>query len=336
MQITPGNLAFFFTGLQNRFWQAWGVTQMFYPKICSEVPSSTEQELYGWIGMVEKGRRWDGARVVHTAGPQTYTLVNEPHEDTYSIDKFKLLDDSYGIYFPQVQFLGEQAAKYWDYQLRDLLQNIGTQTGTRQNGLDTLTHWNTAHPVDFYDAAKGTYSNDFTGGGMAVGGITVGGAISPNAYATLRQEMLARKSENGEALGVVPNLMMGPSQIDIVARVILQASFFSPASLGGLPSGGLTGQVGNHENMLKGTADWLMVPELGTTSATNANQIWYLMDTTRPIKPFIHQNRQGVNWVQRIREDDPAVFDLHRYLYGWDLRGAVGWGPAWLSSRSGP
>ena len=335
MQTTPTNLAFFFTGLQNSFWQAWGVTDAFADRLATTVPSGTEQEGYVWIGMVDKMRLWTGSRTVHTPGLQTYFLINQPYELTESVDKFKLLDDTWGSYGPLATFMGMQSKKLWDYQLRDLVENLGAQIGTLQNGLDGLPHWNTAHPVDFYDSTKGTYANDFTGGGFSVGGINVGGPLAVNAYATVRQEMLSRKSESGEPLGVLPDLMWGPTQIDATARQILQTLMFSPATHGTPSYGGATNLVGVSENVLRGTADWLMIPEFGVTTQANANSWWYLGDTSKPIKPFIKQVRQAANFVYRIVETDPVVFDAHTYIYGVDQRGALGWGPAFLSSRSG-
>lgn len=325
MLITPTSLQFFFTDLETRFWTAYGAAPTFADKIATVIPVGTEQSIYGWIGMVDKMREWVGPRTVHSPAPQTYTLINQNFELTESVDKFKLEDDQFGIYYPMVQFMGIQAKKWTDIQLRDLLTNSGSQIGTRQIGLDQLTHWNTAHPVDFYDSSKGTFCNDFTGGGVVVNGVTVGGALAPTAFATLWQEMASRKSESGEALGIVPNLCMVPPQLDITAKTILHAQFFAPQT-------GLSGttNVGATENMLKGSSDILMVPELAASPT-----VWYLMDTNKPVKPFIWQLRQAPEFVYRITPQDPVVFDTHTYVYGVTSRGAPGFSHAWLSSRSG-
>lgn len=326
MLITPANLELFFTGLKNIFWQNYNAAPVFYDKVATEIPSSTEQQAYGWIGMVESMREWVGPRKVNTPAPQNYILKNQLFEQTNSIDRFKLEDDSFGIYNPIVEFMALQAKKLPDYQLVDLLLNTGAQTGSKQIGLDGLTHWNTAHPVDLYDSSKGTYSNDFTGGGMSVGGITVGGALNNVSYATVRQEMMSRKGENNKALGIMPNILMVPPQLDVVARTILHAQFIAPQTLAGSPGT----NVGATENMLQGTADLITVAELGSVGTT-----WYLFDTTKPIKPFIWQLRQAPEFVYRITPQDPVVFDTHAYVYGTSARGAIGYSQAWLSSRSG-
>jgi phage major head subunit gpT-like protein len=325
---TRSGLEFFFTGLEQRFWAAYGSSGSFVDKVATRVPSSTEQGIYGWIGKIDKMREWVGPRVTYSPAAQTYTLVNQPYELTAYIDKFKLQDDQFGIYSPTAIMMAEQSAKWPDFQLRDLWQNTGTQIGARQLGLDGLSHWSTAHPVDFFDASKGTYINDFRSGGQVINGVTVGGALTPQGYATLRQEMMSRKGEDGEPLGLVPDLLVYPPQLEGAAKMILTADYFSPQTYANT---GLGTNVGQQQNIMKGSATGLMIPELAANPTT-----WMLLCTNRAIKPFIFQERQAVNFVYRISEQDPEVFNNHRYVFGTDARGALGWSHAWLSSISSP
>jgi phage major head subunit gpT-like protein len=54
---------------------------------------------------------------------------------------------------------------------------------------------------------------------------------------------------------------------------------------------------------------------------------WYLMDTSRALKPLIFQKRRDYRFV---RKDDPKtsdrVFDQDKFIYGVDGRGAAGFG----------
>lgn len=325
MIISPANLSFFFTTLETRFWQAYSVAPTFYDKVCTTYPAGSEQMIFGWENMLDKVREWVGPRVVQTPALQTYTVPMQLFETTKSIDKFKLADDQYGLYFPTVQNIGMQTKKWPDYQVRDLLQNSGSQTGVRQLGTDGLTHWNTAHPVDFYDASKGTYCNDFRGGGVSVNGVFVGGALSNNAFATLWEEIASRKGENGESLGLMADMTSVAPQLAYTAKTLLQAQFFAPSSIGNL-----TGQVGAAENMLKNWTDLMVVPEFAPKPTE-----WYQLVCNRPVKPFSWCLREAPNFVIRNRPDDPAVFDSHTYLYGSEMRGAPAWGLPFLSAISG-
>lgn len=326
MIINSANLQFFFSGLNVSMRRAYEDAPTFYDKIATIFPSSTEQEIYAWIGRIEKMRMWRGARITRSPAPQTYLVGNDPFELTIEIDKFKLQDDKQGIYYPLAADLGLQAKKVWDYQLRDLLLNQGDQTGARQNGLDGLTHFNTAHPVDLYDSAKGTYCNNYTGG-VSIGGVTTGGALTANGLATVWQDMASRKGEDGEPLGIMADTLIVPPQQKVTAEILCNSAFFSPAAIGSL-----TGQVGAVDNPLKRFGLNLIVwPELAADPTG-----WYLTDCSRAIKPFGIQLRQPANFVYRIAETDPAVFDKHMYTYGGDVRGNPMWGPAFLSSYSKP
>ncbi len=325
MLITPANLSFFFTQLETRFWTAYQTVPKWIDKIATTYPVGTEQWVSGWMGMLDKMREWQGPRVTHSPAPQTYLVQIKPFELTESIDQFKLSDDQYGIYFPTVAFMGESTAKWPDYEMRDLIQNRGSWTGAAQKGLDGLNHFATNHPVDFYDASKGTYSNDFIGG-FSVNGVTVGGALGITAFSTLWQEISTRKSEMGESMGLMADLTMAPPQLKLTLDTILQAQFFAPPTLGNL-----TGQVGSAENMLKGWTDRFINMDLGNDPTT-----WYMMVTNRPVKPYSWLLRDAPTFVYRINPQDPVVFDTHTYLYGSWARGAPAWGFSWLYARAGP
>lgn len=66
------------------------------------------------------------------------------------------------------------------------------------------------------------------------------------------------------------------------------------------------------------------------TSVSNltdgAETAWYLLDTTRAIRPFIYQNRKPYNFVMKDQEQDDNVFMQKEFLYGVDGRSNVGFG----------
>lgn len=71
----------------------------------------------------------------------------------------------------------------------------------------------------------------------------------------------------------------------------------------------------------------------GTGAATTvanvqagAGPAWYLLDTSRALKPLIFQQRKAPEFVQMTRSDDEAVFMSNEYRYGVDTRCNVGFG----------
>lgn len=57
-----------------------------------------------------------------------------------------------------------------------------------------------------------------------------------------------------------------------------------------------------------------------------AGNPWFLLDTTRPLKPLIYQERKKPNFVVQNKENDENVFMRKEYVYGVDYRGNVGFG----------
>lgn len=53
---------------------------------------------------------------------------------------------------------------------------------------------------------------------------------------------------------------------------------------------------------------------------------WFLLDTSRSLKPLIFQKRKDYNFVQMTRPDDEQVFMSKQYRYGVDARVTAGYG----------
>jgi phage major head subunit gpT-like protein len=66
----------------------------------------------------------------------------------------------------------------------------------------------------------------------------------------------------------------------------------------------------------------------GTASnfATGAESAWYLMDTSRAVKPLIFQSRKEPEFVVMDRADDENVFTRRKFRYGVDRRDNAGYG----------
>ncbi len=333
MDITaPGLLQAFFTSVQTNMTLAYGVTEQVYPKIASVIPTNTSQHAEGWTGMGRTMREWTGARVTETPAPQTYFVPVQNFELTEQIDIFKLQDDSHGIYSYRATQLGMNIKKNGDYVLRDLLENLKTQVGSRQTGIDGVSHWSASHPVDFYDSGKGTYVNDYGASGTSIGGITCGGTLALNSFLTVWQDMANRKSESGERVGVTADTCMVPSQLKATAVTVLQAQFLGATVIGnlGAGSGANAAFVGSTDNTAtRGLSDVLVWTDLTGQVA------WYLLDTKRSRKPFSMITREAAQFLYRNAPTDPLVFEQHAMVYGAHERMTVAWSFPWLSSRSG-
>ena len=128
--------------------------------------------------------------------------------------------------------------------------------------------------------------------------------LSLEAYIAARSGMMSLTNAKGRALNIVPGLLVVPPALEAKARDILVADF-----------------VNGTRNTMQGTAKPLVVPQLaGHDSA------WYLLSTSRPLKPLIYQERKKAKFVSKTAETDDNVFMRKQFLYGADSRGNAGFG----------
>lgn len=333
--ITPAQMAVFITNINTSFGAVYAdTTDTVWPQFASEVPVTGKIFTAGWTGMMPKFRVWSGSRITHQPAAQTYSATVQPFELTYDIDRFDLDDDLFGIYYRMVPDLARQSKRWPNLELRDWLENAGAYTGLT-TGFDGLSYFSTAHPIDLYNAAAGTYVNDFSGGGQnvtypkATGGtqsVLVGGAFGPTSFATFYEYQSTLKGEDGERLGVQPSFLMHPVQLKTEVELVMKSMFFAPPAWGTV-----TGQVGAADNPLK---------RFGVTPVENIflndSSMWYLGDNTKAYRPITWALREQVRIVPRMNENDPIVFDEHKFLIGGWCRATPAAGFSFLMGRSGP
>jgi phage major head subunit gpT-like protein len=323
--LSPTNIERFFSSLNTAYNLQYNEVATFFEQFATTYPCASTTWLTAYLTQIDNARIWKGSRHVRTPAPMTYQVTPLPWELTVEIDTFLLQDDQFGIYSMQAQQIGEKMRKIPDQAIRDLLEGYGDFAGAAQTSLDEVTHWNASHPVDFWDAGKGTFCNDFGTAGVSVNGITVGGTFSAPAYSTVWEEMSTRKDESGEVDGVIADLLMVPPQLHFSAKQITQGQLF-----GGPTLGAFTGQVGAVDNPYKGSTDLLMNPYLARQPAT-----WYMMQAKGVVKPIAWILHTPAQTVMRNAPNDPIVFDRHAMQWGAWSRAVPAWGPPRMSSRSG-
>jgi phage major head subunit gpT-like protein len=62
------------------------------------VPSTSEQNVYGWMDFVPALRQWIGERQVKNVVARGVTATNLLYEGTLEVPRAKLEDDQYGLY----------------------------------------------------------------------------------------------------------------------------------------------------------------------------------------------------------------------------------------------
>lgn len=269
----------------------------FAEKIATVVPSTSSENVYGWMTKLPKLKEWIGARTINAVSAHDFTIKNKEFEGTVSVPRSAIEDDSFGIYNPIAEELGMQAAKHYDRLLATLIL-----AGTSSLCYDKQNFFDTDHPNDATAATSGSQQNYWSSGK----------ALSEANFDIIRSAMASFVGEDGESMNIVPNLLVVPPQLEVTAKKIVAATIIS--------TGGT--------NVLYGMADVLVVPELASEPTA-----WYLLDVSRPIKPFVVQKRRPAQFRQ-LTETSEHTFVKNEYLWGTDLRGNVGYGPWFLAAKA--
>ncbi|MGC2424141.1 MAG: Mu-like prophage major head subunit gpT family protein [Nitrospirota bacterium] len=224
MIINQANLSSLYRGFSAIFKDVFDNAPVLYTRVATEVPSTSREEQYNWLGRVPKMREWLGERVIQNLSAYSYTIKNRDWEATVAIDRNDVEDDTVGIYTPMVRALADASATHPDELVFDLLAG-----GFVNTCYDGRPFFDTAHPT-----GSSTQSNKSTS------------ALTPDSYAAARAQMMSLTDEHGKPLNTVPDLLVVPPQLEKAALEILSADL----------------DVNGGSNIYKQSADLVVAPYL--------------------------------------------------------------------------
>jgi phage major head subunit gpT-like protein len=115
--------------------------------------------------------------------------------------------------------------------------------------------------------------------------------------------MTSLKNDQGRPLNVSPTILLVPPALRETANVLMTSDRLED----GKP------------NPYKGMFKVVVWPQL--TSAT----AWFLIDGSKPLMPFLYQERKAPTLVAQDSPDSPDVFNLAVYKYSVEARGNAGY-----------
>jgi phage major head subunit gpT-like protein len=252
-------------------------------------PSNTGSNTYGWLADVPGMKEWVDEREIKNLSESSYNIRNRDFELTVAVHENDIADDNLGVYTPMFQMLGEEVAYHRDQLVFDVLRD-----GFTQLGYDGVTFFATNHKV-----GKANVSNRSA--------LPLTAANFETALAQMQQMRNAAGRPMRLFLGTgerAPLLVVGPT---------LRSTAESIVAMRTLAAGG------DNPNYQK--ARLLVVPELSGASANH----WFLLETSRAVKPLILQVRTEPRFTALDRPTDENVFTRKEYVYGFDDRKNAGY-----------
>jgi len=299
--VNKANVDQIFVNLKTTFHKAFQGVAPLWSKVAMLVPSTGSQNDYTWLSNFPRMRKWVGDKVVKALEAFKYTIVNDDFEATVEVRRNDIEDDNLGIYAPQAQMAGWSAAQLPDEIVFDLIN-----AGFASLCYDGQYFFDTDHPVgDASVSNKGT---------AALSAATL--ALAQASYGAARTAMGKIKDDEGRPLGITPNVLLVPPALEDAARALVTVDRLED----GKP------------NPYKGTAEVVVAPRLTSDTA------WFLLDTTKPVKPLVYQERKAPVFVQQTDSNADDVFMRGTFKFGAEARCAGGyafWQLAWGSTGAG-
>ncbi len=286
--INKANLEGVFINLKTLFNKAFDTAPSIWQQTTMLVPSGSSQNNYNWLSRFPKMRRWVGEKFIKQFEAFKYAIINEDWEATVAVDRNDIEDDTLGIYAPMAQEAG--------YSAKQLPDEIDAEL---KNGAfaalcyDGQYFYDTDHPV-----SGSSVSNKST---VALSAASAAAAAA--SYGAARIAIMSFKDEEGRPLSLVGDTLEVPPALETVAKNLLEMDKLADDT----------------PHPYKGTAKVLVNPRLTSSTA------WFLHVTSRPVKPFIYQQRKAPVFVQQTDMQADDVFMRKEYKFGAEARAAGGY-----------
>lgn len=300
MLVNKETISNVFISLKTTYNNAFTAAPAIWDKIAMRVPSTSGQNDYAWLSKFPKMRKWIGEKQVKALEAFQYVLVNDDFEATIEVDRNDIEDDNLGIYAPQAQMAGESAKQMPDEGVIEIVNG-----GFTKACYDGQYFFDTDHPVAGASVSnKGTKKLSFA---------TL--AAAQASFGAARTAMKKFKDDEGRPLNITPNVLLVPPALEDTANALNTNDRLED----GKP------------NPYKGTVTVL------TDARLTSDDAWFLLDTTKAVKPFVYQDRKAPVFVEQTDQQSDDVFNRKKFKFGVEARAAFGygfWQTAWGSDGS--
>lgn len=289
MIVNGANVNAIFLNLSKVFNLTFNDTQVEYPEIAMVIPSNGAYQDYRWLSNFPQMKEWVGKKNIAKLSEYDYVIANKNYEATIEVLRTNIEDDQLGIYKPQAESAAWSAKQHPDEIVFDAANAVFTA-----KCYDGQPMVSTNHKV-----GKTTVSNK---GNKKLS--IASQAAAQASFGAARTAMRKFKDEAGRPLNITPNLLLVPPALEDIANALMTNAQLED----GKP------------NPYKGTA------KVKVSNRLTDDNAWFLLDTTKPVKPFVYQQRKKPVFVSQTNMDSPSVFMEGVFFFGVEARGAGGYG----------
>jgi phage major head subunit gpT-like protein len=268
-------------------------------KIATIINTTMPIQKYAWLGTIPPMREFVDERRPGGLSSHSVTIEDKVFESTIAVDRKAVEDDQLELIRLRIRDMAHRVSAHRQQIVVEAFAN-----GFGGIGYDGLSFFNTAHPT----GSGSTYSNRTTD------------ALNATSLASAVSQMMMVPDDQGSPLGIVPDtLVVGPklqwSAIELVESPVVVYKASGSDTVAPTP----------YINAFEGKLRLVVSPFLSGTY----DDYWFLLDTKRPIKGVILQQRSDVP-VEFSALDNTSgsesAFMRDRYHSGVRARYNVGYG----------
>ncbi|MFA2947637.1 Mu-like prophage major head subunit gpT family protein [Acinetobacter pittii] len=289
MNVNGANLNAIFLNLSKVFNQTFNEVEIEYPAIAMVVPSNGAYVDYRWLANFPQMKEWIGKKHITKLAEYDYVIRNKDFAATIEVRRNDIEDDQMGIYKPQAESAAWSAKQHPDELVFEAVNKAFTAKCYDGQPMISGSH----------KVGKLTFSNKGTKK-LSIASLEAARA----SYGVARTTMMKFKDESGRPLNVKPNILLVPPAQEDVANALMTVDRLED----GKP------------NPYKGTA------KVQVSTRLTDDDAWFLLDNTKPVKPFVYQVRKKPVFVSQTNMDSPSVFMEGVFYFGAEARGAAGYG----------
>lgn len=249
---------------------------------------------YPWLGAVPPMREFTDERRPSGLAAYSVSIEDKVFESTISVDRRAIEDDQLDLIRLRIRDLAYRIAQHRHQMVVESLSSGFTATA-----YDGSSFFSTSHPLP--DGS--TYSNRSTS------------ALDETALATAMSQMMLVPDDTGIPLGIIPDTLVVGPKLQWTALELVESPTVVNKSGDFVPP---------YANVFQGRLRVVVSPFLRDT----ADDYWFLLDTKRPVRGLILQQRSDVpvEFSAMESHNSESGFMRDRFLYGVRARYNVGYG----------